>query len=309
MEKMTVERSIWINAPREQVWEALTNPDQIMQWLVPNLPGVPMKRDDDGKLTVHLGEMGVDFAVLKIAAPARQVTISGLPDGRITTTYNLNDKEGGTDVTVSMIGFEALPDDSRDDRLRLGGSGWEKALQNLKAYVDGSDLPFPHLFVGPLFGYWREIQKKIGVERSIWINGSREKVWKAITDPKQIQQWYSPNTAWNLSALEVGGKIFATNPENKAEMYVEIIQVLDPPHQLATRNVPEPPDTIVKDKTYLLTEENGGTRLTLILTGYELESKETRWNQMEENAFGFAMMLQNAKAYVEGRDLPFPWGF
>jgi hypothetical protein len=56
-------------------------------------------------------------------------------------------------------------------------------------------------------------------------------------------------------------------------------------------------------------EEHGGTRLTLTLAGYEQEPDDTRWGHIEENAFGFGMMLQNTKAHAEGRNLPFPWGF
>lgn len=32
MKKMAVERSIWINAPRERVWRAITETEQIRQW-------------------------------------------------------------------------------------------------------------------------------------------------------------------------------------------------------------------------------------------------------------------------------------
>jgi hypothetical protein len=114
---------------------------------------------------------------------------------------------------------------------------------------------------------------------------------------------------WELSALEVGGRLYIYNSETNNEMYVEIIELVDPPHQLVTRIVPEPPSTVVKGRTYTLKEETGGARLTVALTGYEQELEDARWRTMEENAFGFGMMLQNAKAYVEGESLPFPWGF
>ena len=40
MEKMSIERSIWIDAPRERVWQAMTEPQQIAQWFLPAMPGV-----------------------------------------------------------------------------------------------------------------------------------------------------------------------------------------------------------------------------------------------------------------------------
>jgi uncharacterized protein YndB with AHSA1/START domain len=309
MEQVTVERSIWIAAPRERVWQAVTNPELLVQWFVPNLPGALMKRDESGKISVHIGEMGIDFVVLEVIEPLRQATNRSLPDRLITTTYTLEEATEGTHVTVTITGFEALPEDARADRLDQIGTSWEQALKNLKAFIDGLKLPFPQAFVGPLFGYWRETRKKLALERSIWIAAPRERVWRAITDPKQLQQWYSPTTAWELSALEVGGRYFVYNSEMNTEMYVELIERVDPPHQLVTRSVPEPPDTVVKDKTYTLQEENGGTRLTVTLAGYEQEPSDTRWNNMEQDTFGFGMMLQNTKAYIEGQNLPYPGGF
>jgi uncharacterized protein YndB with AHSA1/START domain len=309
MAKLTFERSIWIAAPRERVWEAITHSEQIMQWFVPNMPYALMKRDDSGKVTIHLGEVGIDFVILEVVDPLRQVSSRTLPDRLITTTYTLEEEQGGTRVTVTAAGFELLLANVDEDRLAQSSAAWEQTLNNLKAYVDGAELPFPQAFVGPLFGYWRAPRKRLAIERSIWIAAPRERVWRAVTDPKQIQQWFSPTTPWELSALEVGGRYYVYNSETGSEMYVQVIELIDPPHQLVTRSLPEPPDTIVKTTTYTLTEEDGGTRLTLTHSGYEQSPDDTRWGEMEQNTFGFGMMLQNAKAYLEGQNLPFPGGF
>jgi uncharacterized protein YndB with AHSA1/START domain len=309
MSKSVIERSISINAPRERVWEAITHPDQLAQWFVPNLPGATMARDENNKITVHMGPMAADFVVLDMADAPRQVTVRSLPDKALAVTYQLAEQAGGTQVSVSISGLELLPLDSREDRLALLDAGWDHALRNLKAFVDGAVLPFPQAYVGPLFGYWREPRQKLAIERSVWIHAPRERVWRAITDPQQIQAWFSPATVWRLSALEIGGRFYVHNAENDSEMYAEIIEVLDPLHQLVTRTVPEPPDTVVKTKAYTLTEDNQGTRLIVTLSGYEPEPDDLRWNHMEQDAFGFGMMLQNTKAYIEGQSLPFPMGF
>jgi uncharacterized protein YndB with AHSA1/START domain len=309
MEARTLERSIWIEAPRERVWQAVTEPEQIVKWFVPNLPEAEMKRDDSGKLMLYLYGMGVDFLTLEMVEPKRKAVIRSLPERVITTTYTFEDEQDGTLVKVVLTGFETLLDDAGADRLHFIGTGWENTLGNLKAFIKAETLPFPKAFVGSLFGYWKEPKPQLAIERSIWIDGSRERVWQAIVDPKQLQQWFSPTTEWQLSALEIGGKFFVHNAETNSEMYVEIIETLDPPHRLITRAIPEADDTVVKSKMYTLTEENRGTRLTLTLSGYEQEADETRWGHMEENAFGFGMALQNTKAHVEGKPLPFPHGF
>jgi carbon monoxide dehydrogenase subunit G len=62
MEQITVERSIWIPAPRERVWGAIIDPEQIAQWLLPPVLGAQMKRTDDGTLLVCMGPMEIPLA-------------------------------------------------------------------------------------------------------------------------------------------------------------------------------------------------------------------------------------------------------
>lgn len=150
--------------------------------------------------------------------------------------------------------------------------------------------------------------EKIAVERSIWINAPRERVWAAITDPAQIDKWFSPGTMWQSSGQKVGGKIFTVDATTGKEMYIQIIDVFDPPHQIVTRSQPEPPDTPAIT-TYTLTEENGGTRLTLTYSGYELMAEDVRQQRLLQDSMGFGMMLENMKAYIIGETLPYPQGF
>jgi uncharacterized protein YndB with AHSA1/START domain len=305
---MTVERSIWIAARREQVWRAITEPDELARWLMPPEMGAQMVRDEAGKLSVLMGPMSIDMAVLEALDPPRQVTTRGLPDRLIATMYALADENGGTRVTVSMTGFEALPAEAARERLGPSGSAWEKALKNLKAHVEGTGLPYPQGFVASLLGYRREAPHKVMVERSIWIEAPRERVWAAITDPAQVEQWFSPGTAWQMTRLEVGGRFFVYDAENKAELYTQVIEVLDRPGRYVTRSAPTPPEQPhVSDWT--LREENGGTRLTISYSGYELEPVDARDAMMEQTAFGFGMMLGNVRAVVMGLPLPVPGGF
>ena len=84
--------------------------------------------------------------------------------------------------------------------------------------------------------------------------------------------------------------------------------MLEPPRRLVTRSMVTPPEA-PQVTTWSLEEEDGGTRLTLTHSGYELAPEDARHNNMEQNAFGFGMMMENLRAYVEGGALPFPGGF
>lgn len=124
MNPTTVERTIWIAAPRRRVWQAVSEPDQIAQWLLPPAMGAQMKRDGDGRLLVCLGPMEAPIAQQETAEPPARLTTRGLPDGLIATTYTLKDENDGTRLTVVLSGFEALPTDLGRERLVPSGRAW-----------------------------------------------------------------------------------------------------------------------------------------------------------------------------------------
>lgn len=308
MEQIKIERSIWIDTSRERVWRAITDPADLAKWLLPPALGADMKRDANDTILVSMGGMEIPVAVLEEVDPPRHVRCYGLPDHVISITYLLEEENNGTRVTVTMSGFEKLPVDARQDRIMPSGIAWEKALANLKAYVTGMPLPFPEGYVAALFGYRRESEKSFAVERSIWIAAPRERVWSAITDPIQLESWFSPGTSWKLTALEAGGRLFIPEPETGDETNVQVIQLVDPPQRFVTHSLPASPGSS-EVTAYFLQEERGGTRLTITNSGYELLPADGRWSAMEQNAFGFGMMLENLRAYIENQDLPTPGGF
>lgn len=308
MEKLAIERSTWINAPRERVWRAVTEPQQIAQWFLPAMPGVQMNRDDSGRLSLDMGFMIAEFAILEAMTPPRQVTSRSVPDLLLASTYTLEEENGGTRVTVTMTGFEALPEEARQDRFNLSGAAWEEALANLKAYIGGAELPHPQASISPLFGFWREPKEKLAIERTIWIDAPRERVWLAITDPTQVEQWFAPGTTFKSTGEGVGAKLYIEDPETGGETHTQVIDVYDPPRHLVTRSVPAPPET-PSTTSYRLDAENNGTRLTLTYAGYEMQPADMRKRNMEENAFGFGLVLGNIKAFIEGTAMPQPGGF
>lgn len=308
MTEKEIKQSIWIDALPEHIWQAINDPAQLAQWFLPPVLNATMKRDHD-KGFMLLGPMEVPVLTFAAANPPHQVTICGFPDDTITTTFKLAEDKGGTLVAVKMGGFESLLEDAYQERVGPGNAGWEKALQNLKAHIDGSELPFPQGYVTSLLGYRKEADARYAIERSIWFNAPRERVWRAITDPEQVPHWFSPGTQWRLTALAVGGQLSVVDGETGADKYVNILEVVESPRYLVLRSVPEPPDTLHEVTTYTLREEKGGTRLILTSTGYEVLPAAERHQRMEQNAFGFGMMLENLQAYVMDEPLPYPFGF
>ncbi len=143
MEKITVERSIWINAPRERVWEAITNADVIQQWWgdyweIPALQvGATLKFGDaDDPI----------LATIATIDPPREFRIQWPPQEQyhhieVFTTFLLQEELGGTRITVTESGFEALPDDIRQTRIDQTSAGYTTVLGDLKALLEGRSLP------------------------------------------------------------------------------------------------------------------------------------------------------------------------
>src|SRR5829696_3754886 len=121
MASVSMERSIWIAAPKERVWTAITEPAELGAWFLPRELGAALARDDSGKLQVMMGPMAIDLAMQEVLEPPRRVTTRGLPDRVLATTYSLEDEKDGTRVTVKMSGFEGLPAEAAQER--LGPSG------------------------------------------------------------------------------------------------------------------------------------------------------------------------------------------
>ena len=139
MEKMTAERTIWVAAPRERVWQAITDAGEIQQWWddyweIPALEvggTVKFGTEDDPML-----------ATIAVVDPPREFAIQWPPQPQyhsidVFTRYVLKEENGGTRVTVSETGFEALPDDIRQQRLDSTAKGYTTVLAHLKAYLEG----------------------------------------------------------------------------------------------------------------------------------------------------------------------------
>jgi len=130
MEKIAVARDIWINAPRERVWRAVTESEQIRQWwgsdyweITALQVGATIKFGDPDDL------MLATVAVVDPPQPQYHSTA-------FFTTFRLEEENGGTRVTVTESGFEALPDDIRQQRFDSTAQGYETVLAGLKAYVE-----------------------------------------------------------------------------------------------------------------------------------------------------------------------------
>ena len=109
MEAVTLKRSIWINAPRERVWQAVSVPEQIAAWFA---PGMSFKMENNIVSILMEGKY-MDVAWVEVIDPPRELTTRPLPNKQTATTYLLEEENGGTRFTVIESGLEALPAEDR----------------------------------------------------------------------------------------------------------------------------------------------------------------------------------------------------
>jgi uncharacterized protein YndB with AHSA1/START domain len=130
-----------IEAPREAVWKALTDPDEVRAWFFGTdqrsdwTPGssITWSGEWEGKPYQDKGE------VLAVDEPRRlEVThwspLSGTPDvpeSYHTLVYELRDGDGGTELSLRQ---DNNADQQEADR---NAESWAQLLAALKAHVEG----------------------------------------------------------------------------------------------------------------------------------------------------------------------------
>lgn len=142
------------------------------------------------------------------------------------------------------------------------------------------------------------------VECSVWVEAAPEKAWRAVTAAGELSQWYSPGSPWEIPKLEAGAELWFHHSPNAYHDGSEVVSLrgviekVEPVSEFAVRWEfgGELSDMVT---SFLLEEENGGTRVAIRETGYDDEAAA---KQTEE---GYMGSLTNLYAYLGGNELPY----
>jgi len=139
----------------------------------------------------------------------------------------------------------------------------------------------------------------IAVERSVLIDAPRQRVWQAITDPAQLEQWYAPGCPWEIPALEVGATVKFHNTDT--DIQLATIEELEPLHRFTLRWELDPAHPgITLLNSFVLEEEGDNTRVTVSQAGYESLPDGMREEQLRQDANAYTAIAESLKSYVEG---------
>jgi uncharacterized protein YndB with AHSA1/START domain len=131
---LEVTRSIVVAASRETVWAAITTPEQISQWF---------EKTEFARLAVgepmRFTEYPQHFMEITVVEPMARFGFRGqpAPPNLVMTevVFTLEAVAGGTRVTVTESGFEALPDSLRTTLYEGNTEGWRIKMGALAAYL------------------------------------------------------------------------------------------------------------------------------------------------------------------------------
>lgn len=145
-----IEKRILIEAPRSRVWRALTDAAEFGTWFGVDLAGTFAAGE---RLTGHITTPGYQHVVMDITVermePERLVSWRWHPHaieaGRdysaeptTQVMFELEDADGGIQLTVVESGFDALPESRRAAAFRGNEGGWASQVEKVKRHVLGT---------------------------------------------------------------------------------------------------------------------------------------------------------------------------
>ena len=131
----------YINAPRSEVWEALTNREKMVEWYFDNIPDFKAELDFYTEFNVH--NEGRDFLhqwTVREVVPEKLISYDWKfkeYEGLGLVRFELFDESAGTMLKLSNYGIETFPSEIPEFTRESCQGGWEYFINGrLKAYFD-----------------------------------------------------------------------------------------------------------------------------------------------------------------------------
>lgn len=139
------------------------------------------------------------------------------------------------------------------------------------------------------------------IEREMTFSADIERVWRAITDPAEVRQWFGDRSEYELR--EGGAGVYQWG-DNAHRMQVVTV---DPPHRFVIRWVISQHDDLTTpfeqmhttQVEYLLDSVPEGTRLRLTESGFASLPADVREGYHADNSGGWTSELGKLVTYLE----------
>jgi uncharacterized protein YndB with AHSA1/START domain len=143
-----IERKILLKAPRSRVWRALSNAEEFGAWFGVDFKGkaFAVGRPVKGQVMYPGYEHLVMEVFIERIVPERLLSwrwhpaaidpaVDYSPEPTTLVVFELQDVEGGVELSVVESGFDEIPAARRATAFRLNTSGWDEQLVNIEKHV------------------------------------------------------------------------------------------------------------------------------------------------------------------------------
>lgn len=147
------------------------------------------------------------------------------------------------------------------------------------------------------------------IERSVHIRAPRERVWRALTRIEEFSKCFGVSAA---GRFEPGARLKMTltmEGQGHGDVFDIVVDTMRPIEYFSWRWHPgmvrpevdysREPMTLVE---FTLTESDGGTRVTVVETGFDQISLTRRAKVFEENVGGWEYQVKALREYVDNAD-------
>jgi uncharacterized protein YndB with AHSA1/START domain len=146
-----IERQLQLHAPISRVWRAISDKTEFGQWFGVRFPSGHFVAGET--VTGNITYPGYEHVVMTIeldrVEPEQFLSYRWHPyaidpqvdySGEATTlvSFALDEKDGGTLLTIVESGFDAIPAARRDVAWRMNDSGWAEQIVNIERHVSPS---------------------------------------------------------------------------------------------------------------------------------------------------------------------------
>jgi uncharacterized protein YndB with AHSA1/START domain len=143
----SIEKRIELKAPVSRVWRALTDHIEFGQWFRVKLDGPFVPGEVSRGQITYPGYEHIKWeAIVQTMEPERRFSFTWHPyaidpdvdyssEPATLVEFRLEPKGGGTLLTVTETGFDAIPKDRQFEAYRMNEAGWTEQLSNIERHV------------------------------------------------------------------------------------------------------------------------------------------------------------------------------
>lgn len=297
----TVTRALRVEAPRELVFEVLTQPSQIAQWF---------GQSADFPDGVHVGAEGsFGFAgdgifpvrIETYDPVARFAFAWGTPgepireDNSTTATFTLEEDGAATLVTVVESGFDTLGEAARRRAaMEHNAEGWQSELDEMAAHAEG-------LAAGTGLAPHADLDAG-RITRSVLVRAPQQTTWDVLSDPSTIGEWWGHPAVFPDGMRPGASGTFEWVGHGLFPMRVTRAEAPSRLDLLWGQVGDETPGEDASLVQFTLTPVGTEqTLVTVVETGFREADVAARRAAMEENVSGWRLVLDALVRYVEAQ--------